>query len=218
VAAVATKASCTNAQVEKIVEKRLPSTFSEGFFCDTVVVVEGDTDKAVIETLAEKLGMSLDAEGISVLEMSGKGGLHIPCTMFEELRIPAYVLVDGDALGAARKHPNDATKRTQAHNAHETATNEIQTWLPGSATAQHGTLPYNFGDASIVSDRYTIWEDDIEEELSKWPSFMAALTTNGSRLRSKDLLAYRTAVLDASNSDLPAPLRNCIEAIVAFGS
>jgi putative ATP-dependent endonuclease of OLD family len=172
-------------------------------------------DKAVLEALAEKLDIPLDTKGISVLDMSGKEGLRIPYAMFVELGIAAYVVADGDSLGAARKHPSDATKQAAAHASHKQATDKIVTWLPTS-TALHGTLPYAFGSPTIVTGGYTVWEDDIEEELSKWPSFIAALATNGSTPRSKDLLAYRTAVLDADVADLPAGLKACVEAIASF--
>jgi len=216
IAEVASRAGCANANVEKIVEKRIPTSFSEGFFCDTVVIVEGDTDKIVIETLSDKLGQALDSRGISVIEMSGKGGLKVPYSIFQELEIPAYVIVDGDALGAARKYPQDATKRASAHASHQEATNDVLAWLPISS-ARHGTLPYAFGNQTVVTNHFTIWEDDVEEELAKWPSFITALTANGSKLRSKNILAYRNAVLDADLADCPEILKQCITAIVAFG-
>lgn len=215
VAKVAMAATCSEAQVAKIVEKRLPSAFSEGFFCDTVAIVEGDTDKVVLEALAEKLDIPLDTKGISVLDMSGKEGLRIPYAMFVELKIPAYVIADGDSLGAARKYPSDATKQVNAHASHQQATEKMLTWL-STSTALHGAIPYAFGDPTVVTKHHTMWEDDIEEELGKWPSFVAVLRANGSEQRSKDLLAYRTAVLEANVADLPTCLRTCVEAIASF--
>lgn len=212
---VATSSVTNEQQVQKIVQKRLPSAFSEGFFSDKVAIVEGDTDKAVLEALAEKLDIPLDTNGISVVDLSSKEGLRIPYSIFNELGVPVYVVVDGDGLGAARKHPEDETKRNEARASHKRATEKILEWLP-SSTAQFGNLPYAFGDPTIVSKQYTIWEDDIEEELNKWPSFVDALNSNNSKLRSKDLLAYRTAVLEANIDDLPLSLKSCIETISSF--
>ncbi|HEY2003851.1 MAG TPA: AAA family ATPase [Candidatus Saccharimonadia bacterium] len=212
---VSAAASCSEPQVKKFVEKQLPATFSEGFFCDAVALVEGGTDKVVLEALAEKLGMPLDSKGISVLEMSGKSGLRIPYEMFMKLSIPVYVVVDGDALGAARKYPSNVAARARAHASHKGDTERVLGWLPASSV-KHGSLPYAFGNASTVAGHFTVWEDDIEEELSKWPSFGAALATNGGVLRSKDLLVYRTGVLEGDIADLPMVLRSWVEAIAAF--
>ena len=212
---VATAISGSVDQVAKIVEKRLPTSFSEGFFGDAVVLVEGDTDKSVIEALAEKLGLSLDSRGISVLDMAGKSGLRIPYAMFAALEIPAYVVADGDALGAARKYPNDPIKQAGAHASHQKATEGVTSWLTASP-ARNGTTPYVFKAPSVVADGYIVWEDDIEYELAGWGSFQTALTANGGALRRKDLLTYRTAVLDADLGDLPDTLRIAIQAIADF--
>lgn len=212
---VATAASKTVEQVKKIVEKRLPTTFSEGFFADAIVLVEGETDKAVLEAIAELKQKPLDAFGISVLDMAGKESIAIPKYMMEKFDIPTYLIADGDSLGAARKHTANAGKRANAHETHRQSTNGILTLLPAS-TAILGAIPYTFEDSTIVCNHYTIWEDDIENELESWPSFMAALSANGHVIRDKDLLAYRTAVMEADLADIPAPLEEAVEAILAF--
>jgi len=132
------------------------------------------------------------------------------------LGVPAYIIADGDALGAARKYPANATRQASAHASHQSATNDITSWLP-SSSALEGVLPYSFEDPTTIARHFTIWEDDIEEELSKWPSFMSALATNGSTLRSKDLLVYRAAVLDVQVADLPNTLKTCVSAILNWG-
>jgi len=212
---VAVAASTASDHVEKIVQKRLPTTFSEGFFADVVVLVEGDTDRAVLDALSEKQNRPFDAAGISVQDMAGKGGLAIPNAMLTKLDIPTYVIADADALGAHRKHAADAIKEAEAHASHQRATNELLTWLPTSA-AVLGTLPFAFGDSTIVCAHYTIWNDDIEAELANWPSFVTALAANGHSLRDKDLLAYRTAVIEADLADLPDSLDKAVGAIHAF--
>ena len=52
---VASTASTDVENVKKVIAKRLPTGFSEGFFADAVVLVEGDSDRVVIESVAEKL-------------------------------------------------------------------------------------------------------------------------------------------------------------------
>lgn len=219
IATVAAKANCDEPQVQKIVSKRLPNTFAEGFFSDVVVLVEGDTDKVVIETIAELLGSPLDALGISVLDMSGKEGLAIPFEMLTALEIATYVVADGDALGAGRKHSNDKERMAEAHASHRTSTDAICGWLPmANAVAVVGELPYSFEEPTVVADLFTVWRDDIEEELADWPSFGESLAAAGGSLRHKDQLAYRTALLESDVEEIPTSLRRCVEAIIAFAS
>ena len=213
---VAARSSTKAPQVVKIVEKRLPTTFSEGFFADAVVLVEGDTDKVVIDTIAERQGRALDLIGVSVLEMSGKGGLAIPKAILEELNIPAYIVADADALGATRRYPSELVKQARAHASHKADTEKLLTQLHPSTTALEGTLPFLFGDPTVVCAHYTLWEDDIEHELSKWPSFIATLEANGYALREKNVLAYRAAIMDADMQDMPSCLNKIVTSIADF--
>lgn len=205
-------------QVEKTVNQQLPTTFSEGFFADAVVLVEGDTDKSVLEALATKIGKPFDAAGISVLDMTGKGNLKIPAQMLLELGIPTYIVADGDWLGARRKHPLDPAAEATVHGSHQADTEHLIKWLPPSTAATHGNLPYAFGDGTVVCENYTIWEDDIEHELKSWTSFVSAQQTNGHVVRARDMLAYRTDVNDASIDDLPESLQKLVDEIHAFRS
>lgn len=206
------------AQVEKTVNQQLPTSFAEGFFADAVVLVEGDTDKSVLEELAQKLGKPFDSAGISILEMGGKENLKVPAAMLAKLGIPTYVIADGDALGAARKHPNDQSAASGIRGSHKAATDRVVAWLPAARLAAHGSLPYQFGDSTIICDNYAIWEDDIENELAKWPSFVTAQAANNHSIRQKDMLAYRVDVGEARLEDLPDALSSLVDAIHAFRS
>ncbi|GGL77842.1 ATP-dependent nuclease [Glutamicibacter protophormiae] len=212
---LAVAAGCDEARAQKTIQLNLPTAFSEGFFADSVVLVEGETDKVVLESLAELLNSPLDGLGISVLDMSSKDAIQVPFAMLsKELGVPAYVMVDGDALGAARKH-SDPAKAANARNSHKKSTETICGWLP-DATACYGTLPYTFGSPTVVTDNYTIWEDDIEEELAKWPSFLTVLQANGGALREKNVLAYRAALLASDVDEMPASLKESLAAIIRF--
>ncbi|WP_341954368.1 AAA family ATPase [Salinibacterium sp. TMP30] len=206
-------------KIAKIVDKRVPTEFSEGFFADAVALVEGDTDRAVVEALASKLNLALDARGISVVEVSSKESLRIPYEILRALQIPVFVYADGDFLGAKRKHPSDTAKESLVHGSHRASTEMISTWLPAS-TAVQGVLPVTFGGLTVVASHYVLWHDDLEEELANWPSFVSALLANGDgdvRSRTKkDLFAYRSAIIDADSGDLPANLKSAIEVLASF--
>ena len=206
------------AKIDKIVDKRVPTQFAEGFFADAVALVEGDTDKSVIEAIASRLNLDLDALGISVLELSSKESLRIPFEILADLGIPVFVFADGDFLGAKRKYPSDPAKEANAHASHKKSTEDVISWLPTSTTVE-GSVPYAFGAPSVVAKHYVVWHDDLEEELLGWGSFVSALTKSGGSVQSrgkKDLYAYRNAVMDADMADLPSTLKVAIETLASF--
>lgn len=204
-------------KITKIVDKRVPTEFSEGFFADAVVLVEGDTDRAVIETLAAKMGLDLDARGISVIEVSSKEGLRIPYEIFTALGVPTYVTADADFLGAARRYSDDDPRKADAHASHRLSTENVTAWICGEDGAV-GSSSFTFGNPTTTTPYATLWHDDLETELSNWPTFVAALDAEGGELRAKNLYAYRSAVIEAKLEDLPPTLRAAIEAIGTFSA
>ncbi|WP_263730450.1 ATP-dependent nuclease [Cellulomonas sp. SG140] len=218
VASVAQQTALDPDKINTAVERMLPTEFSEGFFSDAVVLVEGPTDRVIIEATAALLGTNLDARGTSVLDAEGKTSLNVSNAILTALGVPTYIVLDGDALGARRKHPKDAAKRAQVDASHKQATEKAVAWLPTSK-AVCGTLPFNYGDSTVVTDRFTIWNDDIEEELGAWESFSAQASACGAPVEAranKHQLAYKTAALAADPADLPLNLRSLVEVITRF--
>ena len=198
--------------INKFIHKQLQTNFSEGFFCDKVVLVEGDTDKIVLEAIAEKVGQPFDEKGILVICMAGKGALKIPYFLLDKLNIAIYVIFDADALGAARKHPTDIGKQRDAHNSHMAATDNILSWLPMASSATAGILPARFGNDTVVTAKYCMFKDDIENELKQWPSFMSAIPDGA--LRSKYVLTYKEAIEKADINDMPDIFNKIIKAVI----
>ena len=208
--AVLTVGAGKEEQVRKAVSQKLSSTFSEAFFAEKVVLVEGDTDKAVLEEVAKKLGLPFDSAGISIVDVSGKQNLRIPNGILTSLDIDTYVVADADALGHNRVAPENQASNEASHRA---STDKLVAWLPPGATPRAGTVPFVFGQPTVVTDKYTLWLDDLEHELQQWPSFVAAQTENGHSPRSKNMLAYLTDVEDADLADLPVAIKSLVYAI-----
>ena len=76
---------------------------SEGFFADTVVLVEGEDDRAALLGIAHSMGRDFDSHGIAVIPCFGKSNLDRPLVIFRQLGIPIYVVWDGDFGGADAK-------------------------------------------------------------------------------------------------------------------
>ena len=85
---------------------------NEGFFADTVVLVEGEGDRSVVLAAAELKGSDLSAMGVAVIPCGGKTNIDRPAVVFKELGIPLYLIWD-----------NDKAQGSHSNQAHATATN-----------------------------------------------------------------------------------------------
>lgn len=72
------------------------SDLSEGFFGTKVVLVEGLSDKAVLEASLTVRGRTATSEGLTILAVGGKKILDKPAFIFRALGIPTYVVFDND--------------------------------------------------------------------------------------------------------------------------
>lgn len=71
-------------------------TRAEGLFAKKVILVEGLTEEYSIPLYSEALGYNMDKEGISVVSSGGKGQIDRLLRVFNELKIPCFVVFDGD--------------------------------------------------------------------------------------------------------------------------
>lgn len=70
---------------------------NEGFFASKIILVEGLTEEYSLTIYADALpGCAFDPQGISVVECGGKGSMDRIFRIFNELRIPCYILLDYD--------------------------------------------------------------------------------------------------------------------------
>lgn len=76
----------------------------EGFFADKVVLVEGASDKPVLEAYYESIGRDSRLEGIQIIPVGGKNSMQKPAYIFMRVGIPTYLIFDNDdAKGQERK-------------------------------------------------------------------------------------------------------------------
>lgn len=73
---------------------------SEMFFAQSVVLVEGQTERLALPFVFRAMGHDPDAEGIAIVEVGGKSNLPLAARLLRELAIPFVVVFDADR-GAA---------------------------------------------------------------------------------------------------------------------
>jgi len=84
---------------------------NEGYFAKKIILVEGETESYSIPIYAKAvLGQSLDSLGISVIAAGGKNNIENLYTIYNEFRIPCYVLFDYDK-DSSDKDKIDTSKR-----------------------------------------------------------------------------------------------------------
>lgn len=69
---------------------------NEGFFANTVVLVEGEADYAAILGTARLLGHDFERSGISVIPCDGKSKMDRPMAIYRTLGVPTFAVWDGD--------------------------------------------------------------------------------------------------------------------------
>jgi putative ATP-dependent endonuclease of OLD family len=184
---------------EETVRKRLDDVclarLPEALFGEAVILVEGDTDRAVIEGCAEHEGDLLAVDGIVVAEVGGKDILLLPCAILSLLGIPCFVIFDGDKGSAGRMRrdgkPEQAIGEAQKEHSRK----------------NHNLLRY-FGEpeqdwpVSRVTERCGIFEDRMESELTtlwpQWEQQRQALVDSGLGYHAKNTATYRHAAATAS--------------------
>ncbi|NEU13625.1 ATP-dependent endonuclease [Methylobacterium sp. BTF04] len=123
----------------------IDSEIAEGFFADTVVLVEGKSDKAALIAAARLNGIDFEAKGIAVLVADGKNSLDRPASIFQEFSIPTYLIWDCD------RNTKGGIEDLRANHALQLLS---------------GCNPENIFDAkTIVSNKFACFEYNIEHTL-----------------------------------------------------
>ncbi|MFD3949112.1 MULTISPECIES: ATP-dependent endonuclease [Streptomyces] len=155
-------------------EGTLGGALAEGFFAHAVVLVEGRGDEGVITGCADRSGINLGAEGISVIEVNGKDNLMISDALFSALGVPCYVVFDGDAGMEERKRESVRHLIPQQRQEKE---QEFERQARKNRTKNANLLQYlgtapNPQPADNSTGRYTVFEDTLETYLDQhWPTW-----------------------------------------------
>lgn len=120
------------------------SETAEGFFGKCVVLVEGVGDKGVLEAWYKLADRDPHAEGIVIVDLSGKNNLDKPIVIFSALNIPCYWIFDNDE------------SKGEAQNA-SIKTNKILQRLAGIDEGECLDWPQG------VLSQFTAWDLKLEE-------------------------------------------------------
>ena len=197
---------------EETVRKRLDDVclarLPEALFAEGVVLVEGDTDRAVLEGCGERDGKFLAVDGIVVAEVGGKPILLLPCAILTLLGIPCFVVFDGDkgCEQRMRRPGREESDIVAAMNDHRQKNRDLLRYLG----EQEEDWP-----TTRAADRCAVFEDRLEDELATlWPAWeqrRQELVESGLGFQAKNTATYRHAAATAAG-DLPPILREILTA------
>lgn len=145
---------------------------SEGFFSRAVVLVEGESDRAVITGYLSAIGSRADSMDISVIPCAGKASIDRPALIFQSLAIPTYAMWDCDKGKKKAERGEESNK------------------LLSSLFNHDYTEP-----RTLVETDFACFEDDMTTtlECEFGPPFMEALSRHASDLGFETSRAMKNA-------------------------
>lgn len=148
-------------------EQVCTKNLSEALFADTVILVEGEMDKGIIDGIAARNGQrQLEMDGITVAYSGGKQHLFTPHAILAELDIPTLAVFDNDKGCGGRLCSDGNASKAAAADANEAATNRRLLAYLG--------LPEEDYPEGQISPTVYVWADRIEEVLATdWPTWAA---------------------------------------------
>ena len=197
---------------EETVRKRLDDVclarLPEALFAEAVILVEGDTDRAVIEGCGEHDNAVLAVDGIVLAEVGGKDILLLPCAILTLLGIPCLVVFDG-GKGSADRMRRDGKQETDiltVERDQQRKNRDLLRYL--------GELEQDW-PATQVTDRCVVFEDRLEQELAElWPAWAQRrdeLVQSGLGFHAKNAATYRYAAATA-RGEVPQVLQEVLAA------
>lgn len=143
---------------------------NEGFFAETVVLVEGAIDYAAIMSMSRLLDRKFEARGVSVIPCGGIENMLEPYVIFKELKIPTYVVSDLDSKGPGRGGDPDKRHAIQRLLCAQPSTTQINDDFACFETNLEGAIKADIGE-----DSYNRLVDEQKERFGMGPERKKAL-------------------------------------------
>ncbi len=188
------KPATVDNQLDGTISARLPLAM----FANAVILVEGTTEVAVFEGIADRTVVgNLAVWGVAVVEVGGKTSIPLAHAILTSLGIPVYAIFDGDAGFETRAIANgkDATKIQEERQGHVSANRNLLKYFE---------LPEVDFPAQQVTDGVAILDDHLEALFAaEWPEWETAcrmLELETGVVLRKNQVGYRSATIRATST------------------
>lgn len=192
-----------------VVDRRLDHNVAEqlaiALFANRVLLVEGPTEVSVFYGIGDRSTPgALEAEGISITSVGGKGSITLAHAILSSIGVPVYALFDADAGFEGRASGKSLEKIAGEKNGHVSENRKLLRYF--------GRQEEDFPQEGAF-DGVAIFGDHLETFLSNnWPEWAVAcadVEREAGISLDKNQLAYRTATSKAGGTE-PAMLLEII--------
>ncbi|ALX05561.1 ATP-dependent nuclease [Aeromicrobium erythreum] len=192
-------------QLDSIATYRLP----DALFANAVVLVEGATDRAVLQGVGDRVGeVPLSTDGVVIAEVGGKDSILIPLAVLQALEIPAYVMFDGDGDLEERmlKHGRSDDDRAIAVDRNRQTNERLLSYL--------GEDERQFSGDDLVRESCAVFGSTLEGVLQTWPEWLMEVERMQDEgvATKKNNVAYRFATATCGG-EVPDILQEIIERV-----
>lgn len=181
----------TDASLRSRWDQVCTKNLAEAFFAAAVVLVEGDTDKGILDGIAAREGHAgLEAAGVTVAYSGGKQHLFTPHAILAELFIPTLVVFDNDKGCGTRQRANGKSEKVvAATEENEIATNRRLLAYLGETVVDNpeGQISPN---VHVWADRL---EDVIENDWGDWETTRQSIVDSARGAAGKNAATYALA-------------------------
>ena len=197
----------SKSSIENRIGQVLTNDLSSVVFSNVAILVEGSTEKALIEECADKLfgeKSQLGCEGIEVVVCNGKNNIVQNAAILQTLGIPCVVVFDNDSN---KDHASDAGKACAIANS------RIMNYF--GLTEQCGDKNWPDPDYYTTKDSHVLVIDKTLEPYldTQWEGWTEelnkAVACTGKD--KKDAYTYRLAVQSADISKCPEGIKSVIK-------
>lgn len=222
-------------------DKYFLESITESLFSRAALVVEGDTERAIFDTIpCDYSGLTLRDLGISVAVAGGSNSLLDMAQLIQAFGVPTIVVRDGDsdsaiALESAKASSKnkivkqfqcspDFTDERHLRIAHDKQKEILASWKSGvdnfvtkarEVGFGEGLEKFEWGKGAHIGRSVAILHHDLEYELHDWPSFVNVskdFDLAEDFRKSKKAGVLARVAAQSDPTDMPTGLREIMEA------
>lgn len=194
------------------IDKACPQQLAEAVFADAVVLVEGETDRAIFEAIARRDGDILN-RNVSIIDVSGKDSIPLCRGILHSLGVGVVMVADNDV--DHRLAPGVEGTRSQLESEQRARASNRRLLRCAGEPAMDWPPDGPAGDSLIFfAPNLETW---LRTEWPEWELARQALIANEAGYGGKHARTYFNAATDSA-TDPPGALGLVLQRALAFSS
>lgn len=200
------------AELPRFVARTLDVALGEALFARAVLLVEGETDSSVLGQTARLRDIDLAARGI-VIAAPGKSSIPIAAAVLDSLKIPYYIVFDGDSDAKDHKQCAECGRGRDRNRDHVVKENQRILEALGE---QDDDFP-----ATGARDHFACFAINLEDFLAaEVPRFSESMSTIADEMewKAKSPEVYAEVIERNGAENLPNLLAEIVDRMVTLAA